>query len=1031
MGGLLRRAFLVLACTLVAATAGAQGLASIVGVVKDASGAVLPGVTVEASSPALLEKVRTAVTDGAGNYQIISLLPGAYTVTFTLTGFQTVKREGIVLTGSLAASVNVDMVVGQVAETITVTGETPLVDVQSANVQNVITKEVIDSIPTPRLGISLAALIPGMVTFNGNGVGRPGQAQRASLTDQDVGGQNGDVFTDLSIHGSRPGDMKTMWNGLSVATTIRFGESTSSAPSMIAFQEVAIVTSGGDATVNAGGVRLNYAPRDGGNTFRGFSFLSFGTQDMRASNYTDELEAAGMPPVGDLKRVYDINPGGGGPIVRDKLWFFFSAHWIKAENYITGNFPNLNAGNPALWTYAPDTAAGLNFSPGFGGNFREQTLRVAWQANAKSKFGFYWANKYRCQCLAPGATTSLEARTNAFVFYPFSDQWLEWTSPVSSRLLLEAGIFHHQETWGNTPAPTNLVNPNAIGMFDLVPPAGQTIQFYHGVFGNNATPSHNPNTRARFAVSYITGSHVLKAGFDDSWAKREAYSMSSTPYGLLSILGPNAGVYLVSVNSNTSPNPIYTSQRVKADGGLFVQDKWTSGRLTLQAGLRFDWFSGYLPEQTVGPSINTPNRNLTIPRFQTLSWKDITPKFGAAYDLTGDGKTALKVSIGKYVLGQAFFGNGLLETGPASVVTTDVRTFIDFNGDHIPNCNFQNFLPNGECLQGNPAFGSTVPVSTADEDIRFGWGKRQYDWEFAVSAQRELTRAISMNGGFYRRWYGNFYVTDNINVPASEYQEYSLTAPTSATIPKAALLPGGGGYPVNGLFMISQAGFATIANNFQTFSSNYGKQTDHWNGFDVGINVKGARGLLLQGGVSTGKQTLDNCDVVDDVPESLFQQVDFFGTFQWQPKATCHLEYPWLTQVKFLAGYTLPKIDVQIGATLQNIPGYERVSAIWQAPNSQIAAAIGRPVPGGAPTGTTAINVVTPGTIYGDRLNQLDLRFGKVLRFGNTRSVVSADIFNVFNVSTVTNESRNLTTWQQPSAIIGARLLKISWQIDF
>ena len=148
----------------------AQG-ASIAGVVKDTSGAVLPGVTVEAASPVLIEKTREAVTDGSGQYKIINLLPGTYTVTFTLTGFSTVKREGVEVTGTSTAAINADLKVGTLAETITVTGETPLVDVQSASVQRVVTKEVIDNIPTGRLGINLAALQPGMILGATSGSG--------------------------------------------------------------------------------------------------------------------------------------------------------------------------------------------------------------------------------------------------------------------------------------------------------------------------------------------------------------------------------------------------------------------------------------------------------------------------------------------------------------------------------------------------------------------------------------------------------------------------------------------------------------------------------------------------------------------------------------------------------------------------------------------------------------------------------------------------------------------------------------------
>src|SRR5262245_38430188 len=325
--------------------AAAYGQASISGVVKDASGAVLPGVTVEASSPVLIEKTRSTVTDESGRYQIIQLLPGEYTVTFTLQGFNTFKRDKIELTGSLVATLNVDMNVGSVAESITITGETPLVDVTSAAVQQVVTKEIVDNIPTGRLGINFAALQPGMILGAAGGVGA---ANTNSLASQDVGGTVGDTFTDLAIHGGKPAEQRQTIGGLSAATTIRFGESLSSSPSFTAMQEMTVNTSGADATLAGGGVQINYVPRDGGNTFKGLMFYSFANGAMQGSNFSTiqddpvtSLEARGLRvQPGALKIVYDFNPGYGGPIMKDKLWWFATARWTKAENFVPNNYPN-------------------------------------------------------------------------------------------------------------------------------------------------------------------------------------------------------------------------------------------------------------------------------------------------------------------------------------------------------------------------------------------------------------------------------------------------------------------------------------------------------------------------------------------------------------------------------------------------------------------------------------------------------------------------------------------------------------------
>jgi hypothetical protein len=321
--------------------------------VKGSSGAILPGVTVEASSAALIEKVRVVQTDGTGQYRVVDLRPGTYTVTFTLPGFSTLKRDGLELTGSFVATINADMKVGSVAETITVTGETPLVDVQSAAVQKVVTKEVVDAIPTGRLGINLAALQPGIILGAGGSVGG---ANSNALGSQDVGGTAGDTFTDLAIHGGKPAEQRQTIGGLSAATTIRFGESLSSSPSFTAMQEMSVNTSGADASLAGGGVQINYVPRDGGNTFKGLMFASGATSGMQGTNYsTGSKDASGScTPIeslfcrglvaqpGALRHVYDYNPGYGGPIKKDKLWFFLTARWTEAMNEVPNSYPNQN-----------------------------------------------------------------------------------------------------------------------------------------------------------------------------------------------------------------------------------------------------------------------------------------------------------------------------------------------------------------------------------------------------------------------------------------------------------------------------------------------------------------------------------------------------------------------------------------------------------------------------------------------------------------------------------------------------------------
>jgi hypothetical protein len=1101
MRGLVRFALIALAAS-VLAPASAYAQASIAGVVKDASGAVLPGVTVEASSPALIEKTRSTVTDGSGLYQIIELPPGTYTVTYTLTGFSTVKREGIELSGTFVATINADMKVGAVAETITVTGETPLVDVQSAAVQKVVTKEVVDAIPTGRLGINLAALQPGIILGAGGSVGG---ANTNSLASQDVGGTAGDTFTDLAIHGGKPAEQRQTIGGVSAATTIRFGESLSSSPSFTAMQEMSVNTSGADASLAGGGVQINYVPRDGGNTFKGLLFYSFANGSMQGTNYStgtrdatgactpaDSLFCRGLvTQPGALKDVYDFNPGYGGPIAKDKLWWFATARWTKAENYVPNDYPNANfvVGktsptllNTTTMTYVPNQSLPLATTVGGGGNFWEQTLRLTWQASPKNKFGFYYNNKKRTS--TNGLTTTSNEALNSSYFFPFSDNLVTWSSPVSNKFLLEAGFWRHQETWGGRLADSSITDPLAVGITDnnpitLVPGYVQLINNYHGHVGATDTGSHNPNYRGNFAASYVTGSHTFKAGMDLNGAFRWSDNNSVIPYSYVVSTLPNNGVgagipvpTALSLRSDGCTDPLVrqvnggivggntsiqglcatpavgSPNRVMTEGGVFAQDKWTMNRLTLSLGFRIDWFYSQNPAFHLGPSLLTPNRNYDVPEFSTTQYKDWTPKIAAAYDLFGDGKTALKVNLAKYVLGQALVLGGLASQPGYNVQLTSTRTWIDNNHNNIPDCDLTRNTNQGPTQTGadkqvdtclaavglNANFynNSLIPNLAVQDDARYGWGKRPYSWEFSVSAQHELGRGISVYGGVYRRWFGNFLVTDNTTGSASDYTPFSISpAPPAGASSGGQQLPSG--YYTTGFYNINPG---VAVNNLTGLSDTMfpgSHVIDHWFGYDIGINARLPHGVIFQGGLSTGHQTTDYCGVEDPAKAGNSALVEML-TSGVPPVPislnACHMDQNWLPQFKALGSYTVPKIDVQIGAAFQSIPGIE-YSAVYAAPNLDVAKSLGRLPTGGAPTGTTAVNLIPPGTLYGPRLNQLDARFGKILRFGRTRANLSLDLFNVFNSDVVTGVSATYTTWLAPTSVVAPRLAKVSLTFDF
>src|SRR5262249_15870467 len=369
----LNRMLCGIACVLALPSA-AWAQASIAGTARDSSGAVLPGVTVEACSSALIEKTRSVVTDGSGQYRIVDLRPGTYTVTFTLEGFSTVQRAGIVLTGSFTATVNADLTVGSVSETVNVSGQSPIVDVQSATQQRVIQKDVIDAIPVGRTHQSIAILIPGLSTTAG-----------INPVTQNVGGTNtlrlANAFT---MHGGRTSDANIQSDGLQVRNIGSFANLTNLFPDMGATAEMTIDYAAGAAETPTAGVRINYIPKEGGNSYKGSFFATGVNSSFQGNNYTDELKARGLTKPNSLKKAYDINGSGGGPILRDKLWFFASGRRQLNDTYFAGVYFNKNAGDPTKWTYDPDLSRQADtfiIQPDVNG-------RLTWQASAKNKFSF-------------------------------------------------------------------------------------------------------------------------------------------------------------------------------------------------------------------------------------------------------------------------------------------------------------------------------------------------------------------------------------------------------------------------------------------------------------------------------------------------------------------------------------------------------------------------------------------------------------------------------------------------------------------
>jgi hypothetical protein len=995
----------LVAMGLLLAPVAAHAQSTLTGVVKDTSGAVLPGVTVEAASPVLIEKTRSVATDASGGYRIVDLRPGIYTLTFTLEGFSTVRRASLELPANFTMTVNSELKVGALQETVTVSGTSPLVDVQTTTKSQVLNREALDAIPTGRTIQGMGQLITGV-----------------SLNIPDVGGSRAMQQTYMSTHGLGASQTTVLVDGLLVngldgdgAVQNYFNSSMS--------QEMVYTTSGASADVSGGGVRLNMIPRDGGNVLSGSLFSGFQDKSFQSDNLTPELQARHLTTPDGIGRLSNIEGSIGGPILKDRIWFFGSARRFHLDTLPADAL----VGIPG--TDAPNHAPTPSSEPGADKqSINSFQARIVWQMTPKTKLSAYNDRllKNRGAAMVAGFDPATAAQPWNSPIYTTAA--IKLASTVTNRVLVEAGVSTNYERYNifmepgiqvqrGTPEWYTNVNKNDTALGTQWNAAQYTLGQYPDRFAIVG------------AVSYVTGTHNIKLGVQDTWGR---YRRTRESNGDLRAYFNN-GVAFQAQIANT---PLDWRDNLKADLGIYAQDSWTMSRLTLNYGARWEYFAHGIPLETAPAGRYTGAR--TFGPIDWPTWTSLSPRGGFVYDLFGNQKTAIKFSIGRY---EQAGSTGFSESYNPLALSFAPVAWTDLNRNGVPQgelgCTYLAAgcelnlaqLPNG--------FG-VASLANVDPDIR-----RMYNIETSVSIQHELFPRVSVGGGWYHRDFKNLRRRDNLLQTFADYTPFTLFSPIDGT-------------PIT-YYNVS----AAARSNVSYLDTNASSDRKMWfNGLEYNFNARLPHGTTLFGGGMSERTIAQVCDEQSNPNLLLYCDQTKSGI-------------PFRTQFK-IAGSVAAVYKIQIGFSLQSLPGYgfgtgalsgreggptgptgqpsatqlntpngagtvflitptTRYTACPGASASQ-GCVVGALVDPGMTLSSLSVPLVAPNTEFGDRINQLDFNVSKTIKINRFSVQPKFDLFNALNrspVYAVRTLNYGTTSYLQPQSILNGRVFQLGAIVKF
>lgn len=908
--------------------------AAIEGIVTDESGGALPGVTVEIVSPALIEGQRTAVTDGEGNYRHLRLPIGTYKATFSLPGFSTVEQTSVVLNSGFTATINISLKISSLNETIQVSGQSPVVDVKSTTSQMVLTSEAVNTIPTARSIFDMSKVVLGVSG------GTP-----------DVGGSNSVASTATQIHGSIGNDRAYFSDGMRIGVYFGGGDAPRYYGGVGGQEEINYQFSAMQAESPVGGININMVSKDGGNRVSGTMFASLGNDALQGSNLDDELRARGVRATSGIKKVYDVDTAVGGPLIRNKAWLFGSVRsW--AVNQLFAN------------QFFPDGTQMFNFE-----RDAERLAKVTWQINNSNKVFVKFDSDGQYRPYRYDSATFYTPDAAAFNHLRYSQFLMSrWTGSLGMNWLFEASAGYMRSSAARDFRPETL--PGAVARLEI---SSNTLSGAP----HPTTVKYDRPQRFQYNISATRllnrlGMHEIKAGTQNSLGDyRDIYDNGDHGEMVLRFNNdvPNSAIlYNLPVDS-------YPLMREYA---YFAQDSWrVAKRLTINAGLRYDSFYVSLAEQSAGAGRWVPARSFAaVPDI--VAWKNVVPRFGISYDVTGTGKTVVKLSASKYM---GVEGANVSQVVNPMFVSSNTCAWTDTNNDR---------LATGDELSRCSGFSGGI-TTTVDPNLR-----RPYNREYSAGLQHELMSNVGLSVMFYRRENRDLRSVQNVAVPTSGYIPVTVNNPLT-----------------NAPLTVYNQDPATVGRQ-QNVLTNSPLLDVNYNGVEFSLTRRFSQGASLVGGYHYGKTLGSIYSSSTQASIDLNDPNNFIFANGAVGNDRPH-------QLKLSGHFMLPG-NLMLSGVFSAMTGGPRARQL----------VVDRTLVPGLTRANQTVRLEANNVERYDSYRLLDLRLGRTWSLGGLRVEPFLDAYNIFNANTILGDITTIgASLGRVSTTINPRLVRLGAKVNF